>query len=188
MLHAGLSALALATIVLTAAGCGSSSKSTTGTTAAASTPSTARTASIPTPPAQTLPAHTVKLVTGTPLTRARWIAAGDAICARVNRKVAGNPVVTAADYARLLPEFAAYYSKEATDLSKLVPPASMAHDGEQLVNGLQLLSEYLIKASQPYAAGNTSAGRQLFKAALLVQQRPIAVAKRDGFKQCTDTN
>jgi hypothetical protein len=182
MLQIQLFALALAAIALAATGCGGSSKSATGN-AAATTPSTARTA--PTP---TRPAHTIALATGTPLTRARWIAKGDAICARVNREVAGTPANSVSDYARLLPQIAAYYSKEATDLSKLVPPTSMAHDGEQIVNGLQLLSEYLSKSGQAFQAGNVSAGSQLFRTALTIQEQPIAVAERDGFKKCTDTN
>jgi len=184
MLQASLSLLALAAITVGAMGCGGSSKpvgSASSAATSASSPS-GTTASV-----STLPMPKLTIATGAPLTRSRWIAKADRICAPVNRKVAGNSIVSAADYARLLPQFAAYYSKEAADLSRLVPPTAMAHDDEQIVDGLRLLSEYLIKSGERFAASDENGGHQLFYAALIAQHQVVTIAKRDGFRQCTAT-
>jgi hypothetical protein len=182
MLQAPLAALALAASALLASGCGGSSKPA-ASTAAATTPATTASTLTPTPPPTTL-----KLATGKALTRAQWIAQGDAICAHVNTEVAAISVRTVSEDARLIPQIAAYYSTEASALSKLVPPVSMASDGSRIVNGIQLVSEYLYRSAQELQAGDTSTGGQTFRAAVAVQKQPIAVARRDGFTKCTDTN
>jgi len=184
MLQTQLAALAVVATVLVACGCGGSSKSGASTT----TTSAAVTASDTTTTTPTSPTTTVKLATGRPLTRAKWIAEGDTICKHVNTEVAAISVVSAAEYGRLLPQIALYYSTEAQELGKLVPPTSMASDGTQLANGLQLLSEYLNRSAREFQAGHNTAGAHLFVTALKIQKQPIAVAKRAGFKMCTDTN
>lgn len=106
----------------------------------------------------------------------------------MNTEVAAISVRTVSEDARLIPQIAAYYSAEAAALSKLVPPASMAGDDSRIVNGIQLVSEYLSRSAQELQAGHTSTGGQTLQAAVAVQKQPIAVARRDGFKKCTDTN
>ncbi len=184
MLHTQLAALALGAIVLAVSGCGGSSKSETTSSAATTTTAAATTTASATTP--TTP--TVKLATGKPLTRTQWIVKGDKICAHVNAVVATISVRTAAEYAHFLPQVAAYYSNEATDLGKLTPPPAMAGDAEKLVGGIQLLGESLGRAGEAYQAGNVESGGQLFRTALAVQKQPIAVAKRDGFKKCIEKN
>jgi hypothetical protein len=181
MLQASLAALALAASALLAFGCGGSSKAAASNAVAAATTTT-------TAPAAAPPPTTVKLATGKPLTRAKWIAEGDAICAHVNTEVAAITAVSASEYGRLIPQIAAYYSTEAYDLSRLVAPAAMAGDGARIVNGIQLLSEYLHRSAQEFQAGDTRTATKRFRAAVAVQKQPIAVARRDGFKKCTDTN
>jgi hypothetical protein len=180
MLQIHLAALALVAVALVASGCGGSSKSGTSTATLAAT-----TTAAPTP--TTLPSPTVKLATGRPLTRAKWIAEADAICAHVNTEAGAISVRSGSEYVTALPQVAVYYSTEAKNLSNLVPPASMAGDHARIVNGLQLFSEYLSKSGQALATGNKSAAGQLYRAAVGVQKRLIAVAKRDGFKRCTAT-
>jgi hypothetical protein len=179
MSHMRLGALALAAAALAGSGCGESSKSATETTA--TTASTAKAASsIPT-------TATVKLAKGKPLTRASWIAKGDAICAPVDRKLQAASSRSRSEYTSLLPRVALYLRIEAAKLSKLTPPASMRTDAEQLVSGIQLLSEYLSRAGMSFRAGYAGSGNQLFRTALTVQRQPFAIARRDGFTKCTAT-
>lgn len=175
MLRTSLIVLALGAIMFAASGCGGSSK--TGTTTTANT--TATVATLPTT------TTAVKLATGRPLARNEWIASGDAICARANKKVSANHVRHTADYGRILPQIAIYYKAESTELSKLVPPASMTGDWTQIVNDLQILGEHLGRVGQYVQENNLEAARPLFHTALNIQKQLIAVAKHDGFKRCT---
>jgi hypothetical protein len=174
-------ALALATTMLGAAGCGSSSKDGTSSTAASTTASS----TIATAPAP-LPTTTAALTiaTGKPLTHAQLIAAGDPICARANLKLKTMSSATRQDTARLLPQAAGYEHIQATELSKLVPPASLASDWKQIVAGIQKFSELSIKASEYLQAKNTSAAASIVQAANITQRQLTAIAKRNGFKAC----
>src|SRR5215831_13533699 len=121
MLHAQLAAVALGATALAAAGCGSSKAGSAATTAASTT-------------APVTSTNTAKLATSAPLSRARWIAGGDAICKQTLAKIETLGFYTPAQLARVLPRAVPYYAAEAEELAKLVPPKSKAHDWEQVVN------------------------------------------------------
>jgi len=177
MLGAQFAVLAFATVALAAASCGRSSKPATSTTTAAA-PSTS---------AATTTAPAIAIARGKSLTRAKWLAQGDAICAHVNREVAAISVRSAAEYASAMHQIVAYYDIEASSLSKLVPPPSMASDAARLVSGVQVLIESLNRAGQAFQAGQGKVGFQLLGKAMEVQRQPIAVARHAGLKKCTAT-
>jgi hypothetical protein len=170
MLHTQLAALALAAMATVASGCGSS-KTGSATTAASTSPTT------------TAPPATV--ATGKPLSRARWIAAGDAICESTQTKVNALHGRTSAELLRDIPQAAVYYAAEAESMSKLVPPKSMAHDWETIVDDVHVYGEYTntaIQNAKEHHGLLTAAFRE--KIAKL-QASMIATAKRDGFKWCS---
>lgn len=176
-----LAAIGLAAAALTATGCGGSSKNTT-TSTTASVVTSATTA------AQTKPSTTgaeIKVSSGKPLPRAVWISKGDAICGRVNVKLSTTSAQTQQDFARLLPQSAAYERQEAVELSKLVPPATMRADWQQVVTDLQKFSELSIKAGEYAAVNNFELARPIAKAGNRAQEDMVLVAKRDGFKVCS---
>ena len=74
MLHSQLAALALAATTLAVSGCGGSSKTEPAKTTASTTSGTAKTES------------------GAPLTRAEFIARGEAICAHANAELNSHPI------------------------------------------------------------------------------------------------
>jgi hypothetical protein len=180
VLHAHFAALALAATTLAVSGCGGSSKAGSTTTARAAT-APATTASTTNAPIPTTP---VTIASGKPLTRAQWIARGDAICARTNMKLKAISVVSTRDYARVLPQAAIYDRIEATELSKLVPPASMARDWMQIVNGYQLFGDYTSRVAEYAQANNFAPATPLTQMGEKVHKHLAAIAKRDGFKQC----
>jgi predicted outer membrane protein len=118
MLQAQFVVLALV-IIVTAAGCGSAKGKTPATTS--SYTATATTAS--------------ETQSGKPLTRAEWIAAGEAICKRTNAQLGSLHIKSLKDYARVLPQAASYDQAESSELGRLVPPASMASDWKKRVSG-----------------------------------------------------
>jgi hypothetical protein len=183
MLYAQLAALALAATALVASGCGGSSKSqsSSSSTIAAATTTTATAA-----PAPTTPSTTVAVATGKPLSRSQLIAQGDAICARTTTKLLPITIESKSQFERLIPQIAIYDKTEATELSKLVPPASMARDWTQIVNDIHLYGEDISRVAQDYQANNENAAGQLYHTAVdIVLEQRTAVAKRDGFKHCS---
>jgi hypothetical protein len=173
MLHTQLAALALAVAAVTASGCGSS-KTTTTTTAAQTTASTT-TASSTTP---------TPVASGAPLSRAQWIAQGDAICERTQDKINTLAARNSAEVIDALPQAAIYYTTEVEDLSKLTPPKSMAHDWEVIINNIHLFGEYTTIVSQNIKGHRVALPNALRAKVAKIQTNIITTAKRDGFKEC----
>ncbi len=182
MLHIQFVALTLVAIALVASGCGGSSKTESATTAAAvTTPTTTTTPA--TPPVTT---KSVKLATGTPLTRARLIAEAEAICEREHTKLMTVSLKTQSDYARETPQVAIYDSTEFHELSKLVPPASMDKGWVQVLSLDQLLSEYVNQIANYAQAKNYSSVASVLQVAEQVRRQLYALTKLDGIKNCLE--
>jgi hypothetical protein len=170
MLHTQLAALALTAATLAASGCGGSSK-TESTTSAASATTPATTAS-------------TKTASGTALTRAELIAKAEPICARANAELSSTTVRSGSEFARALPQAAAYERAEATELSKLAPPGTMAVDWEQIVAGIRAFAEDTAKVGEYIQSKNPTAATTLYAAAKKDHEHVAAIFKGDGFKEC----
>jgi hypothetical protein len=174
-----LAALTLAATAFAASGCGGSSKSGTSATTATSTAAASTTAQTP------ATSEEIKVVSGTPLSKAVWIKKGDAICAKANAKLDSTTAKTQQDFARLLPQTAAYERAEATELSKLVPPDAQLDDWQRIIVSLQKFSDFSLKAGEYAQVKNFQAASPVIVAANSEQQQLVALAKRDGFKACS---
>jgi hypothetical protein len=187
MRHTRLVALALAATTLLVAGCGGSSKTDATTTAAVTPPTnttetTSTAASTTTSPATTA---TVKVASGTPLTRARWISTGDAICAHLFAQIDANPVKSASDFGHVLPQVAIYERTEAAELAKLVPPASKVHDWQQILSNTEREATNTAKLGESAQAGQFNATSPLSKATEKLEIQVSTIAKHNGFTQCS---
>jgi hypothetical protein len=185
VLLAYLAVLVLATTALAASGCGGSSITTTttdaSTTAAPPTTSTATTT------AATATAPKVAVVTlaaGKPLTRAQWIARGEAICARLNAQLAANTVKSTSEFARVLPLAAADERTEFTALVKLVPPPSDAKAWQRFLTDTEQWAENSSKLAQSETPGQFTLKVPLVTSTKDLHERLAAIAKRAGFKEC----
>jgi hypothetical protein len=165
MLHTQLVALALVALATAASGCGSSKTGST-TTAASTSPA---------------PTTTVAVATGAPLSRARFIAAGDAICENVQLKL--NAL-----HGQLLssiPQAAVYYAAEAESMGKIVPPKSLANDWQQIIDDVHVYGEYASNAIQNAKEHHGTLSTAFRAKVAGIQANMIATAKRDGFKWCS---
>ncbi len=184
MLHIQFIALALTVSALLAAGCGSSSKTGSTTSADAKTSATTSTTTTTAAGPPKISKVIVTAPAGKPLTHAQLIARADAICARRNANIASLTVGSQAAFKRVLPQAAIYDSTESKELNKLVPPASLAHDWSGIINTDQLFSEYVDQVVY-YAQTGTRNLSPLIRTTGVVRQQMLAIARRDGFKQCT---
>ena len=178
MLHMSLVALAFAATALAASGCSESSK--TGSTAAATaTVSAAQVAA--TPPPTVPPA---KVATGTPLTRSELIAQAEAVCTRVNAKSSALVANNVQEFTRTFPQLAIYNRTEAAELSKLVPPAAMAHVWVRMIDDLQLHSQYVSEVARDLEQKNKIAATRFVQANKVIENL-VETAKQAGFDHCS---
>lgn len=89
------------------------------------------------------------------------------------------------DAARLFPQAAAYDHLEATELSQLVPPAGKEADWKAVVNGIQKISQLALQAAEYAQQRNYRAAQPIAAQVNAVQHGYAAIAKRDGFKECS---
>lgn len=171
MLNTRKIALVLMATTLVAAGCGSSKSQTVGTT-----PSRA--------PVDTGTTRTAPIVARTPLTRAQFVAQGDAICAATNSKLKALSANSTAEFVRSLPQGAIDYNAEAEDLMKLAPPPVLAHSWSQLVGYVRSVGASTMRIAEYMKEHQTKRARQLYRAALQTKAKWQAIAKRDGFRYC----
>ena len=168
MLHAQLAALVLVATALIVAGCGGSSKTQSSSSASAGSGAGETGAS-------------------SELTNSELIAKADAICARANAELSSSSVKSEQDYATVMPQDAAYFESEAGQLRGLKPPAGMEKDWNQIVANFQVIAEDIAKVGE-YAQKKTLArGAALYKAANEARQQIFAIAKRNGFKVCSQS-
>lgn len=96
-----------------------------------------------------------------------------------------NGYTTTAAIARLAPRLAEDERKGAAELRALRAPASMASDWNTIVTSARAIAEDTAKLGRYAKENNLKAAAPLFSADRQSQQRALAVAARDGFKQCS---
>jgi hypothetical protein len=175
-------AVAVCAAAFVATGCGSSkASSNAGSTTAAHTATT--TAQAPASPASRQ--VEISVVSGKPLSRAALIARGDAVCSVANAKLSTSTARTQEDFARMLPQSSSYERTEAVELSKLVPPSSMAADWQHIITDLQKFSELSARAGEYAAVKDFPAALPIAISGNKTQRDMVAIAKQDGFKVCS---
>ncbi len=183
MLSVHIATLVTATAVFIASGCGGSS--TTGTTSNTSTFSKHAAAQTTRSTAATQPkAALIAIPLGTPLTRSEWIKKGEAVCSKLNAQLAANTAKSTSEFARILPQAAAYEHTELVTLAKLIPPASMALDWRQFLTETKEWSENSLKIAQATPPGQFKIDTPLAVATKNIHEHLAAIARRDGFKEC----
>lgn len=120
-----------------------------------------------------------------PLTRAQLLHRADTICHRLSKKLSSTTIKTEQDFVRVLPKLAGYEQEGLAELSKLIPPARMAEDWKMIVAGAQTLADDVAKLGEDVKAKDRKAARAVLSEVGKVQQRTGAIAKRDGFKDCS---
>jgi hypothetical protein len=175
MLYKHVIALAVMGTAFAVSGCGESSKGT----------STASQATIAVATGSTGARVTVAEKPGKQLSRSELVAQGDAICYRLNAKRSAITLSRPGDYERLVPPLAAYELAGATEMGRLVPPASMASDWQKMVAGSRTIANATGRF-RTYAEANAG---KLAHAIDLVLGKGIDelthAAKHAGFKECS---
>jgi hypothetical protein len=123
-----------------------------------------------------------------PLTRAQLLAKADATCRRINVKLsATHPAKSPQEVVHDASELVSYEQRGLAELSRLIPPASMASDWKAIIAGAQTLADNTVKIVERVKAEKNFIGaRALLAESTKIQERTVAIAKRDGFKDCSE--
>jgi hypothetical protein len=123
-----------------------------------------------------------------PLTRAQLTSKADSICRTVTAKLEaaskGESANTPQQLERLTTKVSGFEQKALTELTALVPPPALEAEWKRFVSGAQMLAEDTAKVGQYVASKNTAAGKAVISQVEATQKRMVAIAKRNGFKDC----
>jgi hypothetical protein len=123
-----------------------------------------------------------------PLTRAQLTSKADSICRTVTAKLEaagkGESANTPRQLERLTAKVSGFEQKALTELTELVPPPALEAEWQRFVNGAQMLAEDTAKIGEYIASKNTAAGKAAISQIQATQKQMVAIAKRNGFKDC----
>ena len=174
MVRTVLAALGVVAITLTIAACGSSSKAS-GTTGSGSGGSTQTSTGAGSAEAKE-PAGN--------LTREELIAQANAICARANARFSSAKVTSTQELVQKLKDESAYNETQATELEKLVPPASMTRDWSTIVAGVRTIGANTVRVGEYADTQDANAGGRLLIATRTLRSKLSNIAKRNGITEC----
>lgn len=123
-----------------------------------------------------------------PLTRAQLTSKANSICRTVTAKLEaaskGESANTPQQLEHLTTEVSGFEQKALTELTALVPPPALEAQWQRFVAGAQSLADDTAKVGEYIANKNTASTKAVISEAQATQKRMVAIAKRNGFKDC----
>lgn len=123
-----------------------------------------------------------------PLTRAQLTSKANSICRTVAAKLEaaskGESANTPQQLERLTTKVSGFEQKALTELTALVPPPALEARWQRFINGAQTLAEDTAKVGQYIASKNAAASKAVISEVEATQKQMVAIAKRNGFKDC----
>ena len=119
------------------------------------------------------------------LSKEELVAKGDAICKRVNTRMAKEPdPKSAADLERLAKRTVEISDPAIKDMEKLEPPSELESDFENFLASLKRQRNLTKKIGEAAAEGDTAQIQQIGADAQSAQQEYRRLTGKIGFKQC----
>ena len=119
------------------------------------------------------------------LSKEELVAKGDAICKRVNTRMAKEPdPKTAADLERLAKRTVEISDPAIKDMEKLEPPSELESDFENFLASLKRQRNLTKKIGEAAAEGDTAKVQQIGADAQSAQEEYRRLTGKIGFKQC----
>jgi hypothetical protein len=123
-----------------------------------------------------------------PLTRAQLTSKADAICRTVTAKLEatskGESASTPQQLERLTTKVSGFEQEALSELTALVPPPALEAQWQRFVDGAQRIAEATAKIGEYIASKDTTASKAVISEVQATQERMVAIAKRNGFKDC----
>lgn len=124
--------------------------------------------------------------TGAPLSSSQLVAKADVICKQLSVELdaPNNSSHTPQDIVHIAAQRAALEQRALTELGRLTPPASMAHDYRHILAARRAVIRDLKKLGEVVSANNAQAKRSVFASSVTTTRKLAAAAERAGFKYC----
>lgn len=123
----------------------------------------------------------------TPLTRAQLASHANALCIQLQNKIKQvGPARTTQGLAHLAHKLAGFEQQQLEAMHKLTPPASMASDWKQMLQGAEEIAEAAGTLSTDVQLKKQKAADEALKQVGKVEQRIKPIAKKDGFTSCEE--
>lgn len=119
-----------------------------------------------------------------PLTQAELTAKADTICKSVGAKLANKSVNSIQGIAQTAPQLASTEQGALSELSKLVPPATMEADWKTFITGAQTLAENTAKLGEYAKSNNLKSARTLIVSSEATVKQMTAIAQKYSIKNC----
>lgn len=123
-----------------------------------------------------------------PLTRAQLTNKANSICRTVTAKLEaaskGESANTPQRLEHLTAKVSGFEQKALTELTELVPPPALEAQWQRFVDGAQALADDTAKVGEYAASKNKIAGQAVLSQIEATQKQMVAIAKRNGFKDC----
>jgi hypothetical protein len=118
------------------------------------------------------------------LTRAELVTKANSICRRLSARLASTKVTSQEEFARVAPKLSDYEHLAYAELERLVPPASLAHDWQQIVAAGQTLAADTARLGAYAKVNDKISTKKVFLEIQTSHQLLVAFARADGFKDC----
>ena len=119
------------------------------------------------------------------LSKDEFVAKGDAICKRVNARIAKQPdPQSASDLKGLAQRTSKIYDPAIDDMEALEPPSELESDFENFLASLKRQRNLTKKIGEAAAEGDTAKVQQIGADAQSAQEEYRRITGKIGFKQC----
>ena len=119
--------------------------------------------------------------------RGAFLARAEGICLQVNKQIAilKPKSESPAEIVRVAGPHAAIERASISELSRLTPPAAVAHDWRQIVTDRRALADELAALVKAARANDSAAIQRLAASKKKTHKKLLAAATRAGFKSCS---
>jgi hypothetical protein len=122
-----------------------------------------------------------------PLTRAQLVSRANALCTQLHNKMQQvGPAKTKQDLARIARKLASFEQQQLEAMHNLTPPASMASDWKQMIEGAEEIAATASTLSTEVQLKKNKAAGEALKQLGKVEQHMKPIVERDGFTSCKE--
>lgn len=120
-----------------------------------------------------------------PLTRAQLVSDANTLCSHVQAKMkATGAAKTPQEVAEVAKKLASFEQQQLEAMRKLTPPASMASDWKQMIEGAEEITEDAGTLSADIQLKKHNAADEAMKQFGATEKRLAPIVQRDGFTSC----
>lgn len=122
---------------------------------------------------------------GPQLSKAEFFAKADAICRRVNAKVASMQITRGTQFPRFLAVLGTYEQSAATSMDKLNPPSSLTGDWQRIVATTRVVGINTYRVGEAAQFNKLEAESSLIRETEKLRTLARALSKQIGLKDCS---